>query len=97
MLLQKRFSMYDETAKAACCVGHTLSWGGGDASLLTACYDEHGPTGIPGPLDPTRKHTYAVVGMHCRAVDWKSHKPTTEDCNSFGPLISIVSAACQTA
>ena len=42
--------------------GHTLSWGGGDASLLTPCYDARGPTGAPGPLDPTRKHTYAVVG-----------------------------------
>lgn len=45
------------------CAGHTLSWGGGDASLLTPCYDKRGPTGAPGPLDPTRKHTYAVVGV----------------------------------
>ncbi len=47
------------------CAGHTLSWGGGDASLLTRCYDTRGPTGAPGPLDPTRKHTYAVVGTLC--------------------------------
>jgi hypothetical protein len=48
---------------SACCAGHTLSWGGGDPQLLTPCYDEHGPTGAPGPLDPTRKHTYAVVSV----------------------------------
>lgn len=41
--------------------GHTRSWGNSIPALLTECYEKSKPTGMLGPMNPTRETTYEFL------------------------------------